>query len=83
MNTIYILVKVDYDWHRFQNNLFASTEYSKVVVFAKNWNEIRATNGLYSELPMEEYKLDQEHAEQIEAINESETDHLWIQEFEQ
>ena len=66
---IYVLVYVEYDHYRFQENLYANTDRKKLL-------DIIRSDKDYLKLPLYEYK-----EEPIE-LKDDEVQHLWIEEFE-
>lgn len=72
---IYVLVEILYDYHRFQNNLFASSNLKDVNKFIAS---IRDTHSIVN-WPVKRYAYDDE----ITRSNlwDREVKHLWIQEF--
>lgn len=72
---IYVLVFVDYDYYRFQNNLFASMQYSEVMEKALEINEKRKAKGLNEFTITQEYTGDFEHG----LFRNENIKHLWIQ----
>jgi hypothetical protein len=64
---IYILVKVDYDYYRFQENVFASTDHDEVIKYYKDKR--------YSFPLLDGYKEEV----QREMMDSNETEHYWVQ----
>lgn len=65
---MYVLVKVTYDYYRFQENIAASVDHREICVTAHAVNK--------DSLPICAYKKDD--AEQIN-LDHDEIAHLWIQ----
>ena len=75
MTKIYVVVEVTYDYFRFQENVFATTDLAKVeeflAAYKKKEENIDETLLRYKAGSPEEY-----------AINDKEDYHYWLQEFE-
>ena len=67
---VYVLVSVTYDYYRFQDNLFASTDKQKCYDYAKE---------KYPKHLLLDYKKDDET--EVSNLKKEEINHLWIQEL--
>ena len=68
--SIFIVVNVHYDYHRFQKNLYASNNQQDCIEWAKNYNKKQKRN-----LPIiKTFKTSIKK-------NNIEIEHLWIQKF--
>lgn len=80
---IYILVEVTYDYYRFQENLYASTDKSELIRLAQTLNDDKNGRPI---LPIHDYEQDPEIRGGLDTVltlcaklNDDESKHYWIQ----
>lgn len=68
---IHVLVKVTYDYYRFQENLAASTDYDRLMVIAEHESETHRIPLILYEAGSPEHR----------SVEKNDRDHLWIESF--
>lgn len=79
MNKIYVVVEVTYDYHRFQENLFASTNKDDCLGYIRKLNKKLETYE-YQSTYCPKYAYIRYDSQET-YLRERELNHYWIQEF--